>query len=64
MIPQYPIEDLIIISREQKKESQPIAKVILCYRLAFFFLSVSAKLNQKISHICQVQSDADNPFEF
>ena len=36
----------------------------LCYRLAFFFSSVSAKLNQKISHICQVQSDADNSFEF
>ncbi len=36
----------------------------LCYRLAFFFSSVSAKLNQKVSHICQVQSDADNPFEF
>lgn len=35
----------------------------LCYRLAFFS-SVSAKLNQKISHICQVQSDADNSFEF
>ena len=84
MITEYPIEDLIIISgaREQKKESQPIAKVMseqvkmpvrhflrrdylyLCYRLAFFFSSVSAKLNQKISHICQVQSDADNSFEF
>ena len=36
----------------------------LCYRLVFFFSSASAKLNQKISHICQVQSDADNPFEF
>ena len=36
----------------------------LCYRLAFFFSSMSAKLNQKISHICQVQSDADNSFEF
>ena len=84
MITEYPIEDLIIISgvREQKKESQPITKVMseqvkmpvrhllrrdylyLCYRLAFFFSSVSAKLNQKVSHICQVQSDADNPFEF
>ena len=30
MITEYPIEDLIIISgaREQKKESQPIAKVM------------------------------------
>ena len=83
MITEYPIEDLIIISgvREQKKESQPIAKVMseqvkmpdrhfyllrhyLCYRLAFFFSSVSAKLNQKVSHICQVQSDTDNSFEF
>ena len=36
----------------------------LCYRLAFFFSSVSAKLNQKISHVCQVQSDADNSFKF
>ena len=34
------------------------------YRLAFFFSSVSAKLNQKIYHICQVQSDADNSFKF
>ena len=77
MITEYPIEDLIIISgaREQKKRKPAYSKgnvgasknagqAFSTPRLAFFFSSVSAKLNQKISHICQVQSDADNSFEF
>ena len=70
MIPQYPIEDLIIISgaREQKKRKPAYSKGNVGASKnagqAFFFSSVSAKLNQKVSHICQVQSDADNPFEF
>ena len=84
MIPQYPIEDLIIISgaREQKKRKPAYSKgnvgasknagqAFSTPRLSlpllsagFLFSSVSAKLNQKISHICQVQSDTDNSFKF
>ena len=52
-------------SRKQKKERQHLVNVFLhLLDAAFLFSSVSAKLNQKVYHICQIEADADTSFEF
>ena len=49
----------------RKKERQHLVNVFLhLLDAAFLFSSVSAKLNQKVYHICQIEADADNTFEF